>query len=66
MRKRTQSARAREIEKSRIFPQSTREPIILIVCSLVARAFARGENPDLVSYLAERAKLFGLIKAERK
>jgi len=32
----------------------------------VARAFVRGENPDVVSYLAERAKLFGLIKSERK
>jgi hypothetical protein len=32
----------------------------------VARAFARGENPEVVSYLAERAKLFGLIKPERK
>jgi hypothetical protein len=32
----------------------------------VAKAIARGENPDLVSYLVERAKLFGLVKAERK
>jgi hypothetical protein len=32
----------------------------------VAKAFVRGENPDVVSYLAERAKLFGLIKAERQ
>jgi hypothetical protein len=32
----------------------------------VAKAVSRGENPDLVSYLAERAKLFGLIKAERR
>jgi hypothetical protein len=32
----------------------------------VAKAIARGENPDVVSYLVERAKLFGLVKAERK
>ncbi len=32
----------------------------------VAKAVTRGENPDVVSYLAERAKLFGLVKAERK
>jgi len=32
----------------------------------VAKAISRGENPDVVSYLAERAKLFGLIKAERQ
>ena len=32
----------------------------------VAKAIARGEKPDTVSYLAERAKLFGLVKAERK
>ena len=32
----------------------------------VAKAVLRGENPDVVTYLAERAKLFGLIKAERK
>jgi hypothetical protein len=29
-------------------------------------AVARGENPDIASYLAERAKLFGLVKTERK
>ncbi|UXE60861.1 MAG: hypothetical protein KA717_36290 [Woronichinia naegeliana WA131] len=32
----------------------------------VAKAIARGEKPDTVTYLAERAKLFGLVKAERK
>jgi hypothetical protein len=32
----------------------------------VAKAVARGEKPDIVSYLAERAKLFGLVKTERK
>ncbi|MBP0017989.1 MAG: IS4 family transposase [Cyanobacteria bacterium SBLK] len=32
----------------------------------VAKAALRGENPDVVPYLAERAKLFGLVKAERK
>jgi hypothetical protein len=32
----------------------------------VAKAFSRGENPDVISYLAERAQLFGLIKAERQ
>ncbi|TRU83842.1 MAG: hypothetical protein EWV76_17260 [Microcystis novacekii Mn_MB_F_20050700_S1] len=32
----------------------------------VAKAVTRGENPNVVSYLAERAKLFGLVKAERK
>ncbi|MFM6057515.1 MAG: IS4 family transposase [Microcystis aeruginosa] len=32
----------------------------------VAKAFWRGENPDVISYLAERAQLFGLIKAERQ
>jgi hypothetical protein len=32
----------------------------------VAKAILRGENPDVVSYLAERAKLFGLVKADRK
>jgi hypothetical protein len=32
----------------------------------VAKAVLRGENPDVVTYLVERAKLFGLIKAERK
>ena len=32
----------------------------------VAKAFFRGENPDVISYLAERAQLFGLIKAERQ
>ena len=32
----------------------------------VAKAISRGENSDVVSYLAERAKLFGLIKAERQ
>ncbi|AVQ70892.1 hypothetical protein MiYa_00258 [Microcystis aeruginosa NIES-2519] len=32
----------------------------------VAKAVTRGENPDVVSYLAKRAKLFGLVKAERK
>ncbi len=32
----------------------------------VAKAVLRGEDPDVVSYLAERAKLFGLVKAERK
>ena len=32
----------------------------------VAKAISRGEKPDVVSYLAERAKLFGLIKAERQ
>ncbi|MBD2296383.1 hypothetical protein H6G06_23585 [Anabaena sphaerica FACHB-251] len=32
----------------------------------VAKAVARGENPDVVTYLVERAKLFGLVKATRK
>ena len=32
----------------------------------VAKAIERGENPDTVTYLAEREKLFGLIKATRK
>ena len=32
----------------------------------VAKAIARGEKPDTVTYLAERAKLFGRVKAERK
>jgi hypothetical protein len=32
----------------------------------VAKAVIRAENPDVVTYLVERAKLFGLIKAERK
>ena len=32
----------------------------------VSQAIARGENPDTVTYLAERQKLFGLIKAQRK
>lgn len=32
----------------------------------VAKARIRGENPDVVSYLVERAKLFGLVKVERK
>ena len=32
----------------------------------VAKAVLRGENPDTVVYLASQAKLFGLVKAERK
>ena len=32
----------------------------------VAKAIARGEKPDTVTYLAKRAKLFGRVKAERK
>lgn len=32
----------------------------------VAKAITRGEKPDVVSYLVERAKLFGLVKASRK
>jgi hypothetical protein len=32
----------------------------------VAKAIARGEKPDTVTYLTERAKLCGLVKAERK
>lgn len=32
----------------------------------MAKAITRGENPDVVSYLVERAKLFGLVEAERK
>ena len=32
----------------------------------VAKAFSRCENPDVISYLAEHAQLFGLIKAERQ
>lgn len=32
----------------------------------VAKSIERGENPDTITYLAERQKLFGLIKATRK
>lgn len=32
----------------------------------VAKAIARGENPDTVTYLVERVKLFSLVKAKRK
>jgi hypothetical protein len=32
----------------------------------VAKAIAKDEKPNTVNYLAERAKLFGLVKAERK
>ncbi len=32
----------------------------------VARAIARGENPNVVTYLVERAKLFGLVETIRK
>ena len=32
----------------------------------VAKSVERGENPDVVTYLAQRAKLFGLVKATRK
>ena len=32
----------------------------------IAKAIAKDEKPDTVNYLAERAKLFGLVKAERK
>lgn len=32
----------------------------------VAKAFVRGENLDVVVYLAERAKLFCLVKALRQ
>ncbi|MBE9251458.1 hypothetical protein IQ226_20480 [Dolichospermum sp. LEGE 00240] len=32
----------------------------------VAKSVERGENPDIVTYLVQRAKLFGLVKAIRK
>ena len=32
----------------------------------VSKAIVKDEKPDTVNYLAERAKLFGLVKAERK
>ncbi|MFM7440837.1 MAG: IS4 family transposase, partial [Snowella sp.] len=32
----------------------------------VAKAIARGEKPDTVTYLTERAKLFVLVTAERQ
>ncbi|MEA5551133.1 hypothetical protein VB713_09125 [Anabaena cylindrica UHCC 0172] len=33
---------------------------------VIIREVARCENPDVVNYLVERAKLFGLVKATRK
>ena len=51
---------------TRLFLKTTKTHKLFIFCSYVAKAIARGEKPDTVTYLTERAKLFGLVKAERK
>lgn len=53
--------------------QALGEPLSRISTEMVfrslyhfSRAIERGENPELISFLVKDAKLFGLVKAERK